>query len=76
MPPEWISTEEAAKLSGYNVEYVRRLMRKGKVKAEKRGSMWWIDRESMEAYVRHMSKLGTAKFDPTGAADENLTRSE
>ncbi len=75
MAPEWISTEEAAELSGYSVEYIRRIMRRKKVKAEKRGSMWWIDKASMEKYVRHMQELGPAKFDPTGLA-QDLTKTE
>ena len=41
--PEWITTEEAAELSGYHPEYVRRLARRGKIGAEKKGRDWWID---------------------------------
>ncbi|MCH8877707.1 MAG: helix-turn-helix domain-containing protein [Chloroflexi bacterium] len=29
--PEWLTTEEAARILGYHVEYVRRLAREGKL---------------------------------------------
>jgi excisionase family DNA binding protein len=35
--PDWITTQEAANLSGFHPEYVRRLARQGKIGAEKKG---------------------------------------
>jgi excisionase family DNA binding protein len=71
MTTEWITTEDAAELSGYHIVYIRKLVREGKVEARKRGSMWWIDKASMETYMARMKELGTAKFDPTGGTADD-----
>jgi len=48
----WLTTQEAAKLTGYNVEHIRRLVRSGKLKAQKLGRDWVIDRTSLLEYLR------------------------
>ncbi len=60
--PEWISVKEAAEISGYHPDYVRRLVRQGKLEAERKGPMYWIDRASLEAYLEEMRRLGTQRF--------------
>lgn len=65
-PIEWITTQEAADLTGYNLEYIRRMIRGGVIAAEKKGRDWWVDRASIEAYAEEMERLGTAKHDPGG----------
>jgi excisionase family DNA binding protein len=70
-PTEWITTAEAAELTGYHVKYVRRLIREGKVSGAKRGRDWWVDKASVEEYIDEMKKLGTAKHDPRGTATGN-----
>jgi hypothetical protein len=47
---EWLTVNEAAKLSGYNPEHVTRLIREGKVKARKFSIVWQVNRESLLAY--------------------------
>jgi excisionase family DNA binding protein len=49
--PDWITTTEAARLSGYDMQHVRRLARQGKIGAEKKGRDGWIDRETPIACV-------------------------
>jgi excisionase family DNA binding protein len=41
--PPWMTTQEAAEYSGYDIEHVRRLARQGKIGAVKKGRDWWID---------------------------------
>lgn len=48
---DWVSVDEAAEQSGYSKEQIRRLIRGGVIKAKKQGSMWWIDRQSLQEYV-------------------------
>lgn len=61
--PEWISVREAADLSGYDIQHVQRLLRQGKVSAEKKGGHdWWVDKASLQAYVKKMKSLGTDKY--------------
>jgi excisionase family DNA binding protein len=61
---EYVSVEEAAEMSGYSEQYVRRLVRRGKVAATKKGPMYWIEKDSLMAYKREMDVLGRDKFDP------------
>mgnify|MGYP003380162440 CR=1 FL=1 len=63
---DWITAEEAAELSGYHVNYIRRLMRAHKVNGRKAGLMWWVDRDSMRAYLEKAEALGTRRFGPGG----------
>lgn len=37
---EWITTAEAAELTGYNLEYIRQMIRRGIIKAEKKERDW------------------------------------
>jgi excisionase family DNA binding protein len=64
--PDWLSTEEAAQLSGFHPEYIRRLAKAGKIGAEKKGRDWWIDRDMLKTYLDEMDALGPKKFDPRG----------
>lgn len=61
---DYITTEEAAELSGYHVNYIRRLMRQGKITGRKAGLMWWIERNSLRDYLRAIQELGAGKFRP------------
>lgn len=58
----WMTTQEAAEHSGYDIEHVRRLARQSKIGAVKKGRDWWIDVEKFTAYLRTMieSKDGRA----------------
>lgn len=63
----WMTTQEAAEYSGYDVEHVRRLARQGKIGAVKKGRDWWIDVEQFTAYLNMMleSEDGRAGPKPT-----------
>ena len=60
--PDWISVEEAAAMSGYNVDHLRLLIRKGKIAADLKGHMYWIDRASLQTYLDDMASLGNQRF--------------
>jgi len=53
---EWISAEEAAKLSGYNHEHIRRQLRQGKIKGRLKGRMYWISKNSLLQFLREARK--------------------
>jgi len=46
MSDDWITTPEAAALSGYYPDYLRLVIRTGKIKAQKFGIVWQISRAS------------------------------
>ena len=52
--PEWITTEEAADLSGYSLQYVQRLARQGHIGAQKKSRTWWVDRDRFVGYLEAM----------------------
>jgi hypothetical protein len=54
--PEYVTTQEAADLSGYNPEYIRQLIRADVIFAKKRGRDWWIDRKAFIAYLSKAAK--------------------
>lgn len=48
---DWITVSDAAKLSGYNEEHVRRLLRDGSIVGRKFGIVWQVKRSSMLSYL-------------------------
>lgn len=58
MAKDWITTAEAAELSGYHADHLRELMREGKIKAQKFGIVWQISRVSLQAYIKAAQKSG------------------
>ena len=60
---EYVTAEEAAQMLGYNVQSVRRLVRGGKLRADKRAGVWLIYRDAVRAYLK--ASEGKAKNDPT-----------
>ncbi len=60
-PPDgevWMTAIDAAKLSGYNPEYIRELIRKGKIRARKFSIVWQVSRESLLSYMAKASAMG------------------
>lgn len=55
---EWISTAQAATLSGYNDDHIRWLVLAGKVKARKFGWVWMVNRPALAAYLRKLASVG------------------
>lgn len=53
---DWITTQEAASLSGYNPEHIRRLVRQGKIAAEFKGTMFWVSKSSFKKYLEEAKK--------------------
>ena len=55
---DWLTVNEAAKLSGYNPEHVTRLIREAKVKARKFSIVWQVNKGSLLAYMKKAQTLG------------------
>jgi excisionase family DNA binding protein len=58
MKDDWITTEDAASISGYHVDHVRRLIREGKVSARKWMRDWQVSRASLLDYISRMEEQG------------------
>ena len=52
MAEKWLTTAEAAELSGYHPYYLRELMRQSKVTGKKFGTVWQISKESLMEYIK------------------------
>jgi excisionase family DNA binding protein len=65
--PDWITTSEAAKISGYHPKHIRRLVIAGSVKGQRFGRAWQVDRASLLAYIRKIGKIGEKRGPKSGA---------
>lgn len=54
---DYVSAARAAKVSGYNQDYVGQLARSGKILSRQVGSRWYVDRESLLAHKREKDAL-------------------
>lgn len=63
-PTEWITTNEAADLTGYSPEYIRRLLRNGRFLALKFGRDWLLKRADVLEYKHRMEAMGSDKYNP------------
>ena len=55
---DWLTTYQAAELSGYNPDYIRQLIRAEKISGRKWGASWQVNRNSLEAYLQKATKKG------------------
>lgn len=64
--PEWASysIKEASKKTGYNEEYLRRLIRRGKIEAVRIGPAYLIRVSSLDRYLKEMQLSGDARMGP------------
>jgi excisionase family DNA binding protein len=59
---DYMTTEEAAKVLGFHVISIRRMVREGRLKGVKVGPTWLVAKKSMEDYKRNSE--GMSKTDP------------
>ena len=59
-----LSVNAAADLSGYSLQYLRRLLRSGKLTGLKVGQVWLIELAAFEAYLENASKAVDLRFGP------------
>jgi len=57
MADQWLDVNEAAKLSGYHPEHIRRLIRQGSIAAKKFSIVWMVSRDSLLAYMKSQEKV-------------------
>ena len=63
-PHEWITSAEAATLTGYSRDTFIKATRRGAIESTKRGNMLFYRREEIIEYVKKMRELGTRKHTP------------
>jgi excisionase family DNA binding protein len=55
---DWLTTEQAAELSGYHIVHVRKLLLSGKLHGRKWGQAWQVSRESLLTYIQDTKQQG------------------
>jgi excisionase family DNA binding protein len=55
---DWLTTYEAADLSGYELDYIRKLIRAQKVLGRKWGQSWQVSRQSLMEFIDEREKQG------------------
>ena len=61
-----ITTVEASRLTGYNRDHIRRLILACKVKGERIGRDWLVDKISLLDYLKQAEKKGAKRGPKTG----------
>jgi hypothetical protein len=61
-----VSVEAATETSGYNAQYLRRLLRAGKLEGVKVGQVWLIGLVSVQNYFRWALSSNDMRFRPKG----------
>jgi excisionase family DNA binding protein len=59
-----ISVQTAAEFSGYSLQYLRRLLRCGRLVGLKIGQVWLIDKSAFESYLEKAAKATDQRFGP------------
>jgi len=59
-----ITVQTAAEYSGYSLQYIRRLLRCGKLAGLKIGQVWLIDKVAFEAYLEKAIQATDRRFGP------------
>jgi hypothetical protein len=62
-----ISIQAAAEISGYNTQYLRRLLRAGRLDGVKIGQVWLIDLASLQDYFSCALSSNDMRYGPKGA---------
>jgi hypothetical protein len=61
-----VSVESATEISGYNAQYLRRLLRAGKLEGMKVGQVWLIDLASLQTYFSNAISSNDLRCGPKG----------
>ena len=64
MSDDWITTAEASAYSGYHPEHLRRLIRSGKIEAQKFGIVWQISKSSLSRYLQEAERSEDKRHGP------------
>lgn len=55
---DWLTTYEAVRISGYELDYIRKLVRAEKIVGRKWGQSWQVSRSSLLEFLKTREKEG------------------
>ncbi len=59
-----VTVQAAADVTGYNIQYLRRLLRSGTLEGIKIGQIWLIEMESLESYLQYVESTSDQRCGP------------
>jgi excisionase family DNA binding protein len=59
-----ISAQVAASYSGYSLQYLRRLLRNGKLEGIKIGQLWLVEKRALDFYIEQAQHSTNHRFGP------------
>ena len=59
-----ITVQAAAEVTGYNIQYLRRMLRSGALKGCKIGQMWLIEMDALETYLKRVKNTSDRRCGP------------
>jgi len=65
-----ISVQVAASYSGYSLQYLRRLLRNGKVEGTKIGQLWLVDKGALDVYLEKTQDATDQCFGPLDSSSK------
>ena len=63
-PDAYMPAQAAAEYSGYNLQYIRRLLSSGSLEGVKVGQVWLVKVESLDAYLKSVRKSDDRRYGP------------
>jgi excisionase family DNA binding protein len=60
----YISVQVASAYSGYSLQYLRRLLRKGKLEGIKIGQLWLVDKGAFDICLEQVQNMTDHRFGP------------
>jgi len=51
----YVTVQATAEVTGYNIQYLRRLLRSGTLEGIKIGQIWLIEMQSLEKYLQYVN---------------------
>jgi len=67
-----MAVQSAAEFTGYNVQYLRRLLRAGKLSGTKIGQVWLIKLASLEAYFQERDSSSDRRCGPKSTVTDEM----
>ena len=55
---DWLTTYEAVQISGYELDYIRKLVRAKKLTGRKWGQSWQVSRKSLQEFLKDREQQG------------------
>jgi len=59
-----ITVQAAAEVTGYNIQYLRRMLRSGALEGVKIGQMWLIEMDALDAYLKRVESTSDRRCGP------------